>query len=68
MSALPQDGSDHAHGKPMDFAACTRAIDVTLDSKLENMLLQDVHNVATSDFDVWFHLQLLGAHNQFNRT
>jgi len=71
---LSQPKGSHAEtGVPIDFGTCSETMTVLFDSQLEERLMVapkpfgEPYRETEVDFDVWLHLQLLGAKNSFNK-
>lgn len=73
LTLAQPDGSHAETGVPVTFSTCSEAITVVFDDKLEERLMAppksdgESYTEAEVDFDVWLHLQLLGAKNNFNK-
>ena len=58
---------------PLAFGTCSESVEVYIDPKLEERLMippklkGEAYADFDIDFDVWLHLQLLGAKNSFNK-
>lgn len=66
-------GSHEELGVPVGFGTCSEEIDVFIDPKLEERLMNPPKPPNTqytefeADFDVWMHMQAVGSKNHFNK-
>jgi hypothetical protein len=66
-------GSHAETGIPIAFGTCSEAITLYFDRPLEERLMDPPKPIdkpyveGEVDFDVWLHMQLLGAKNNFNK-
>jgi hypothetical protein len=54
---------------PLKFSVCFHMLTINLTSDVMNLLLEPVklHDQQVSQFDMWFHKQVMHACNNYNR-